>query len=45
MQVKSANTSFSIAAVNQVRYSYGGIYLYTYDFQRPPLHRHQRRGL
>ncbi len=32
MQVKSANTSFSIAAVNQVRYSYGGIYLYTYDF-------------
>ena len=32
MQVESANTSFSIAAVNQVRYSYGGIYLYTYDF-------------
>ena len=32
MQVKSANTSFSLAAVNQVRYSYGGIYLYTYDF-------------
>lgn len=32
MQVESANTSFSLAAVNQVRYSYGGIYLYTYDF-------------
>lgn len=25
MQVESANTSFSLAAVNQVRYSYGGI--------------------
>ena len=32
LEVQSANTAFSLAAVNQVRYSYGGIYLYTHDF-------------
>ena len=32
LRAESAAGGFDIAAVNQVRYSYGGIFLYTYDF-------------
>ena len=32
LRAESAAGGFDIASVNQVRYSYGGIFLYTYDF-------------
>ena len=32
LTAQSGETVFPLAAVNQVRYSYGGIYLYTHDF-------------